>query len=175
MVDTKPWDSGNIPGPLMAEPLTPEIAVNLIQSASRPLLIVGAKLLDIEVRGRKLIDYAIELGRKGVHVVTTAHVIGEFLRRNYSPDASMPLANITDRLKDIDWKGVDGEGRYDLVVFLGFHYYLESQMLSTLKHFAPSIRRISLDREFQPNAEFSFPNLNEDIWKEELERIVDRL
>jgi acetyl-CoA decarbonylase/synthase complex subunit epsilon len=167
----KPWDTGNVPGPVMAKILNSKMALDLLKEAKRPLLVVGAESTEVEVKGKKLIDYAVELGRK-VPVLTTAHVIGEFLKRGHQPQGSMPLSNITDRLRDAEWMGLNGKGPYDLVIFLGIHYYFESQMLSTLKHFAPTIKTISLDRGYQPNANFSFPNLREENWGEELEKII---
>ncbi len=167
----KPWDTGNVPGPVMAAILNSKVAVDLIRKAKRPLLIVGAESTEVEVKGRKLIDYAVELSKR-VPVLTTAHIIGEFLKRGCQPQGSMPLSNITDRLRDAGWMGLDGKDHYDLVIFMGIHYYFESQMLSTLKHFAPTVKTVSLDRGYQPNANFSFPNLREEDWREELEKIV---
>ncbi|MEM3736464.1 MAG: CO dehydrogenase/acetyl-CoA synthase complex subunit epsilon [Candidatus Bathyarchaeia archaeon] len=170
----KPWDSGNVPGPVMAKILNSKIAVELIREAKRPLLIVGADSAEVDVKGKKLIDYAVELSKK-IPLVTTARVIREFVKRGIQPQGSMPLSNITDRLRDGEWMGLDGKGPYDLVIFMGIHYYFESQMLSTLKHFAPAVRTISLDRGYQPNANFSFPNLREENWGEELEKIIKEL
>lgn len=171
----KPWDVANIPGPVMAMPLDPKIAVAMIKRARRPLLIVGSRITEIELNGKKLVDYVVQLGKKGIHVIATAHVVGELMKHGCKPDAWMPLANIIDRLRDKDWVGVDGKGPYDLLIFMGIHYYFESQMLSTIKNFSPQTKTISLDREFQPNANFSFPNPNEKLWKEHLENIMTML
>jgi acetyl-CoA decarbonylase/synthase complex subunit epsilon len=162
-------------GPKVASSLKGEVAGKLIQKAKRPILVVGMNSAKTEVAGRKLIDYAIDLGKTGVKIVATAHMYKEFSDRGYKVDADMPVMNITDRLRDPDWKGIDGKGSHDLVLFLGVPYYLESQMLSTLKHFAPSLTTIALDAQFQPQAKWSFPNLRDKEFEAELAGMLSAL
>jgi len=168
----KPWDIANVPGSTTAKILNSKMAIDLIKGAKRPLLIVGADSMEIEVKGKKLLDYAVKFGKK-MPILATANVIGELLKRGFQPQGSMPLSNIIDRLRDAEWAGLDGKGPYDLVILMGINYQFESQMLSTLKHFAPNTKTISLNRGFQPNASFSFPNLRVENWGEELEKIVN--
>lgn len=152
-----------------------EVAGKMIQKAKRPLLIVGMNSVKDEVAGRKLIEYTIEMGKAGVKIVATAHMVKEFSNRGYKVDADMPVVNITDRLKDPEWKGIDGRGPYDIAVFLGVPYYFESQMLSTLKNFAPGLNTVAIDAQFQPNAKWSFPNLKGKDYEEELASMMAAL
>jgi hypothetical protein len=78
------------------------------------------------------------------------------------PDREMGAIEITNLLKSPEWGGVRGEGQHDLAIFTDVLYYLEAQMLSALKHFAPHIKTISLTRGHQPNADQSLPNLG--LW-----------
>jgi acetyl-CoA decarbonylase/synthase complex subunit epsilon len=170
-----PWQTANVPGPKFANDLKGEVAGKMIQKAKRPLLIVGMNSVKDEVAGRKLIDYAIDMGKAGVKIVATAHMFKEFINRGYKVDADMPVVNITDRLKDPEWKGIDGHGPYDIAIFLGVPYYLESQMLSTLKNFAPGLNTIAIDAQFQPNAKWSFPNLKGKDYETELASMMTAL
>ncbi|WXG43298.1 MAG: CO dehydrogenase/acetyl-CoA synthase complex subunit epsilon [Promethearchaeati archaeon SRVP18_Atabeyarchaeia-1] len=172
---TMPWQTANVPGPKFAMDLKGEVAGKMIQKAKRPLLIVGMNSVKDEVAGRKLIEYAIEMGKAGVKIVATAHMVKEFSNRGYKVDADMPVVNITDRLKDPEWKGIDGRGPYDIAVFLGVPYYFESQMLSTLKNFAPGLNTVAIDAQFQPNAKWSFPNLKGKDYEEELASMMAAL
>jgi acetyl-CoA decarbonylase/synthase complex subunit epsilon len=172
---TLPWQTANIPGPKIANDLKGEVAGKLMQKAKRPLLIVGMDSVKTEVSGRKLIDYAIDIGKVGIKIVATAHMFKAFSDRGFKVEADMPVLNVTDRLKDPSWKGIDGKGPHDLAVFLGVPYYLESQMLSTLKHFAPDLMTIALDAQFQPNAKWSFPNLKEKDFAAELSSMMTAL
>jgi acetyl-CoA decarbonylase/synthase complex subunit epsilon len=87
----------------------------------------------------------------------------------------MPLMNLGDRLRDPNWKGFDGEGQYDLVVFAGLPYYLEWLVLNGLKHFAAGLTTISFDASYQPNASWSLGTMREEEWKEVIDRIASIL
>ena len=164
---TMPWQLGDIPGPKWAVPLKAETAAKLIQTAKKPLLVAGPLVLETKVGEGLLIDVIVKLGKNGVPVTATAHTLKGFLERGFNPAASMGIVDLTNRLTDPEW-GVNGKGPHDVVVFSGVRYSLLSQMLSTLKHFATNLRTISLDRFFQPNADWSFPNLEEEEWEKEI-------
>ncbi len=172
----EPWQIGNIPGPKQAKILTPLGAVKMIKRAKRPLFIVGSLALEIELNGKSLIDYAIEIAKGSkMPMVAVAHTPKGFSEKGFQPEAYMPLINIIDRLRDAEWNGVKGEGQHDLVVFLGVLYHIGSQGLSTLKHFAPWLRTITLCRFFHPNAFMSFPNMGEEEWGNYLDEVVAKL
>jgi acetyl-CoA decarbonylase/synthase complex subunit epsilon len=148
----------------------------MINEAKRPLFIVGSLALETELNGKSLIEYAIEIARESnMPLVAVSHTLKEFLGKGYRPNASMPVINIIDRLRDADWEGLKGEGQHDLVVFLGVLYYIESQGLSTLKHFAPWLKTITLCRFFHPNADMSFPNMSDEEWGSYLDELVKKL
>ena len=170
-----PWQAGNYPGPTLARVVAPEVAARLIKASKRPLLVYGSLVLN-ELNGKQLVDYAIEIAHASkAPVVATAHTMKAFLAKGFTPDASMPVINIVDRLRDPDWKGLRGEGQHDTVVFLGVLYYLGSQGLSTLKHFAPYLKTITLCRFFHPNATFSFPNMDDRTWEASLNTLVQNM
>ena len=98
----------------------PEVAASMIRRAKRPLLIVGSNSREIQTKDGDLFDSAIRVLKTGrMTVVATGHLIKEFRDRNAEGVHSMQLMNLGDRLRDPDWEGLDGEGPYDLVVFVG--------------------------------------------------------
>jgi len=111
----------------------------------------------------------------GIQVVATAHIVGEFIRRGFKPAAWMPAMDIANRLQDQEWKGLDDEGQYDLALFTGIPYQMEWVILSGLKHFAPHLKTICLDRFYQPHATWAFPNVSPKDWRDYLEVIHDKL
>jgi acetyl-CoA decarbonylase/synthase complex subunit epsilon len=154
----------------------PEVAASMIKRAKRPLLVVGSESLKAKTVDGDLIDTAIRLGKKaGITVVATGHMVREFRNRNIEGVHSMPLMNLGDRLRDPNWKGFDGEGQYDLVVFAGLPYYLEWLVLNGLKHFAAGLTTISFDASYQPNASWSLGTMREEEWKEVIDRIASIL
>jgi acetyl-CoA decarbonylase/synthase complex subunit epsilon len=56
-----------------------EVADAIIKRAKRPILIVGHIAAEIDLDDKKLIDFLIELARKGdIPIVATAHAILSF-------------------------------------------------------------------------------------------------
>lgn len=174
---TIPGQTAEIAGPKKAFLIQkPEVAAAMMKRAKRALLIVGSEAVKIRTKDGDFIDTAMRLaGLRNTTVIATGHLVGEFKRRDSTDAYSMPLMNIGDRLRDPDWEGFDGEGPYDLAIFVGFPYYMEWLVLSGLKSFAPDLRTISLERVYQPNASWSFGNMTEEKWKEVIEKIVSML
>jgi len=177
MATAEPWQTAEVPGPKKAFVITKaDVAAKMINKAKRPVLIVGSKAVEIDFGDKKLIDYIIELAKKGkISVIATAHMVNEFLKRDYKPKGWMPAVDIGNRLTDPEWKGLDGKGQYDLALFVGLPYYMEWTILSGVKHFAPNLKTITLDNTYQPHASWSFPNTKVNDWAENLKVIIDNL
>lgn len=181
MSKTESWMTAEIPGPTKAFVINnPRVVTAMIKRSKRPLLIVGQESILEDLDDNKLIDYMIDLAKIGnIPVVATAHTVRAFIEREFNSVTSMSLVEIGERLKDQDWKGIDGEGQYDLVLLAGFPYYLSWLVLSGLKHFAKRgekyLTTISIDRYYQPHASWSLPNLQTDKWKENLKSIIDEM
>jgi len=173
----EPWQKAEIPGPTKALVITkPEVVVAMVKRAKRPLLIVGHEAAETEIGEKTLIDYAIRISEAGkIPMVATAHVVGEFLKKGFQPTASMPAVDVANRLTDSEWKGLDGNGQYDLALFMGITYYMEWVLLSGLKHFGGELKTVSLDRYYHPHASWSFPNLSVGDWAQNLEVIANKL
>ena len=170
-----PFDIGNIPGPQMSRVAGPFVIGNAIASAKRPLLVVGAEILE-----DGLIEKAIEIGKKGLPIVATGHSIKGFVEKEYDGATYMGLHELANFLRDPEWAGLDGKGNYDMVIVLGVKYYSASQMLVALKNFAtdPLMRIVSIDRYYHPNARLSFENIsrkNNEIFMNALDEVISRL
>jgi acetyl-CoA decarbonylase/synthase complex subunit epsilon len=177
MAAAEPWQTAEIPGPKKAMLITkPQVAAAMIKKAKRPILIVGHEAAEIKFKDRKLIDYTIDLAKKAdIPIVATAHMVGEFLERGYSPADWMPAVDIGNRLTDSEWRGIDGKGQYDLALFVGLPCYMGWTILSGLKHFASNLKTISLDRVYQPHASWSFPNMSEKDWIQNLKLMLENV
>jgi anaerobic carbon-monoxide dehydrogenase, CODH/ACS complex subunit epsilon len=166
----EPWQCAEIAATKKANPINkPEVAVGLLKRAARPILVVGSNATERSLEGKLLIDYIIDFAKASkVQVVATAHMVSEFLKRGYEPADFMSAMDIGNRLVDPTWQGVDGKGHPDLAMFVGLPYYMESLILSGLKHFAPDLRTMTLDNLFHPHASWSFPNASPKVWAENL-------
>jgi acetyl-CoA decarbonylase/synthase complex subunit epsilon len=177
MVNNDPWMIAEVAGPRQASVITKaEVADAIIRRARRPVLVVGSLAAEIEVDDRTLVDYLVLLARKGgIPVVATAQVGKDLLERDLPPQLQMAAVDIGQRLADPSWKGVDGKGPHDLAIFAGLPYYLAQTVLSGLKHFAPSLKTMTLDNVYHPQARWSLSNLSLRDWVTILRSIIENL
>ncbi len=165
---TRAYQCANVPGPHLGKVATSASVAAAIKKAKRPVLIVGSELANL--------DWSLDLAKKqDIPVVATAHVAGVIAEMGDHPDRVLGAIEITNLLKSPEWGGIRGEGQHDLAIFVDVKYYLEAQMLSALKHFAPHIKTISLTKGHQPNADQSLPNLSEKKLGEFLAGVVEGL
>lgn len=152
-----PFEMAQIPGPEMAKAYPVKVIGAIIKKAKRPLLVVGAELFDDPI----MFDKAIEIAKaKNMPIAATAHTIKGFLERGYTTNVyQIGLHPLTNYLRFKDWKGLDGQGQYDVVIFMGIFYKFANAMFSALKHFNRDIKRISIDRYYHVNADMTFGNL----------------
>lgn len=154
----KRFDIADIQVSREAGAVKPKVVVTMIKKANRPVLITGGRLL----KESKLVEFAVRFYEKGIPVIATAGSSKPLIERGVKPTAkTYTLHQITQYLLDDGWQGFDGNGNYDLVIFLGFLPYYLSRMLSALKHFS-KITTVSIDEFYQPHARFSFTNLTKD-------------
>jgi len=173
----EPWQTAEIAGPTKAFAIMkPEVIVTMIRQAIRPILVVGHLATKTDSENGKMINYAIRLNKNaGIPIVATAHTIREFVKKDFHSVVSMSAMDIGNRLKDSNWNGLDGKGPYDLVLIMGLPYYMEFVILSGLKHFSKNLTTVSLYRYYNPNANWSFPNLEVEAWKQSFEIIINKL
>jgi anaerobic carbon-monoxide dehydrogenase, CODH/ACS complex subunit epsilon len=148
-----------------------------IKKAKRPLLVVGPLLLGSSPDGKLLMEYAIDLARAAsIPICATAQTRGKLVEMGVQPDCVYDAVEIVNALKDPDWKGVKKEGNHDLVMFFGIRSDLGSQGLSTLKHFAPHLKTMTLCKHYFPHASYSLTNFRKDAkWQEFLESLIEEL
>jgi len=177
MAMCEPWQIAEVCGPLKANAITkPEVVIALVKKAKRPIFVVGHQVVEENLPSGKPIDYIIALAKaRNIQLVATAHVVKNFLERDFHPSAWMTAMDIANRLKDPSWKGLDGKGPYDLLLILGLPYYMEWLILSGLKNFSTDLTLISLDKFYQPHATWSLPNSSNEKWEENLKVIVEKL
>lgn len=174
---TEPWQTAEVAGPKKASVITkPDVADAMIKRARHPVLIIGHLSIEIDLDGKKMLDYLLELAEKGnIPVIATAHTSREIRKRGYTKAGIMPAVEIGHRLTDPAWKGIDGKEPYDLAIFAGLPYYMEWTILSGLKHFIPNLKTMTLDNTYQPHASWSFANISVKDWIENLKTIIEHV
>jgi len=162
-----PWQPTVIAGPKQALLVTPETAELMIRKSKRPLLVLGPL-----VKEEPLLSLAVGIAEKwDLPVVTTGDAYKAFREKDLDSVAYGAI-EIVNLLKDPEWVGVNGEGQHDLVIFLGCIYYLASQGLSALKHYAPHLKTLTICKFFHSNADASFPNMKDEEWLKYLAKMA---
>ena len=146
----------------------------MLKISKRLLIVVGGAALDMKADDGVDVPDAVSRMAKSVGgtVVASPGVFKSFQGYSDIKVINMGHEDVVNRLKDKSWKGFDGEGAYGMVIFVGGLYYFQSMMLSTLKHFAPKLKTVSIDRFYHPNAGFSLENLTSEKWKEGLNALL---
>ncbi len=170
----EPWQKAEIAGPTRALTITkPAVVTGLLAKARRSILVVGRRAVEPALGNSTPIEYAIKLSEIAqIPLIATAHGASEFRKRGFQKVVAMPLVDVANRLVDESWKGLDGSGSYDLVLFMGIDYYMQWVTLSGLKHFASDITTVSLDPFYQPHATWSFPNMPLKEWQQSLDELM---
>jgi len=173
----EPWQRAMIGGTRRANVLTSsDDALKIMKRAKRSLLIVGHKSAEGNKETEKPITYIIRLAKAShIPVLATAHTVLEFNKRGFPTSGSMPAVDIANRLRDQSWLGLDGKGPYDLVIMTGIPYHMEWLLFAGLKHSTKNLVLISLDRFYQPHADWSFANISTEKWQENLNEMITKL
>ncbi len=150
---------------------------DFIKKAKRPLLVIGPLLLESLPDGKLLLEYALDIAKAArIPICATAQTRGKIVELGVQPDSLYDAVEIVNALKDPDWRGVKKEGNHDLVLFFGIRSDLGNQSLSTLKHFAPHLKTMTLCKHYFPHASYSLPNFKKDAkWQEFLESLIANL
>lgn len=176
MALNEPWQTGEVPGPKKAAVVSrPEVIDAMITRSKRPVMIIGHLAAETTMGDKAMIEYLIELCKtRGIPVIATGNTNMALVKRGYAQATIMTAVDAGNRLTDRDWTGLDGTGPHDLAIFAGLPYYMAWTILSGLKHFAPHVRTLSLDPYYQPNADFSFPNIKAGEWEKNIDAVIGR-
>lgn len=150
---------------------------NVIKKAKRPLLVVGPLLLESTADGKVLMEYALEIAKAAsIPICATGQTKGKIVELGVQPDCVYDVVEIANALKDPGWRGAKQEGNHDLVILFGIRSDLGNQSLSTLKHFAPHLKTMTLCKHYFPHANYSLANFKKDAkWQEFLESLIANL
>ncbi|MHA1803121.1 MAG: CO dehydrogenase/acetyl-CoA synthase complex subunit epsilon [Promethearchaeota archaeon] len=176
----RPYQKANIPGPEMGTSVhDPAVMANILKAPIKKVFVIGSEALskNFTLDGKQVIEYFAEIANKlDCHVISTGHSY-KYLKEKIPEEKlfDMSLINITNRLSDKNWQGLDGEGQYRMAIFGGHQVFYVSQTLSRLKNFTNWLKTVDLDKYSHPNARFSLPNLSNEDWKQFLEKLIEKL
>lgn len=168
------WLKGDIPpGPIKAIVISDiKRLVNTIKQYKKPLIIIGPDIVRIEkLVGENVLEKIINISShiKADLMVSDGNTIRKLDGGGYKNYKIMfPLESIQ--------KLASNKSSYDLVIFVGFHYYYGWLLLNYLKHYAyKHLSTISLEPYAQPNSSWTLPSLPLSIWYKNLCQLEEEL
>jgi acetyl-CoA decarbonylase/synthase complex subunit epsilon len=174
MTAADPWQTAEVGGPKKAAVITkPAMAKAVIGRARHPVLLLGNGAASADIGDRKLVDYLLVIARLyRIPVIASGSINRALRERGFMNAIVLPAVEAGQRIADPGWEGPEGKGPCDLAIIAGLPYPMAWTLLSGLKHFAPHTKTITLDNTYQPNANWSFANISEKDWQENLEAII---
>ncbi|MDD2440195.1 MAG: CO dehydrogenase/acetyl-CoA synthase complex subunit epsilon [Methanosarcinaceae archaeon] len=149
--------------------INPNMAAKMISKAKRPLLVVGAGVLNPE-----LLDRAVAIAQKAnLPIAATGSSLPGFVDKDVDANY-INLHQLGFYLTDPDWPGLDGKGNYDTIIVLAFKRYYINQVLSGTRNFS-KVKAISIDRNYIQNATMSFGNLSKEDHYAALDELIGYL
>ncbi|TQD23442.1 CO dehydrogenase/acetyl-CoA synthase complex subunit epsilon [Methanolobus vulcani] len=156
-------------GRKMAKPVNPNVAGKMISKAKRPLLVVGSAIVDDEM----LVEKTVAIAKKGVPVAATGHSMTALVDKEIGAKY-VNVHSLGHFLGDKNWTGLDGQGHYDTIIFIGHKKYYLNQVLSGIKNFT-DLKTIAIERHFMQNATLSFGNLKPEVHLEALDELIENI
>ncbi|MEE9594572.1 MAG: CO dehydrogenase/acetyl-CoA synthase complex subunit epsilon [Candidatus Hydrothermarchaeales archaeon] len=166
------WSKSHHAGPKRALAVDSDVAGRILEKSNAPVIVIGARIKELN---GEVLDRVIKLAKEmKIPVVATAHS-GKFLvEKGFKDYVEMGVVEVTNLLADPEWGGINGAGKYDLVIVVGAHLDLMNATFQTLKNFT-KVPSLCIDRYFMVNANYSFPNLNEEMWLSYLDGLMVKL
>lgn len=157
-----PWRPTARTGPKQGVAVNALTVKRIIEEADNPIIVAGPKVR----HDKNLFDLVATLSeKKKIPVFATAGSIKAFIEKGVEAE-QISLLHITNLLIDPDWK-VKSKN-VDVALFVGTEYAIANNVFSTIKNWG-DVKTVSISPHYQPNAQVSFANLNDEVFKEYIE------
>jgi len=150
-----------------------ELARNLreLKEKKRVLLATGALCDEIELDGKKLLDYAAELALKlDVPVAATGNTVRGLRERGVEKTKKIFVAELLEFLRS-KWLEPLMPERPEVLILVGYTPEITRRLLTGLKDVETAV----LGPAAIPEASYSLPDMSLKQWAENLERLVKSL
>ena len=141
----------------------------LLKTSERPLILTGANAGDAQIEA--VIGIADALG---AYVAATGNSITSLTDRGFKRCGKEWIAEIVHSMQLPEWKGPDGKGKPDLIVFTGYLSSMLERFLASMRIFG-DCSTLTLDNRYMENATYSLQPAPEEDWKAGLKGIKNNL
>ena len=155
--------------------LSPEETAKCLKEGKNTLLVAGSIANDLEVGGKKLLDYFVEVAKlTDTPIAATGNTMFHLktLKKNKEIKAKkMMAADLVNFLRVEKWEEPITPERPELLVFFGYYPDIARMLISTIE----GSRTMSLDNRCMDGATYSAPDLSVEEWGDFLNKVIDNL
>ncbi|MHC1582291.1 MAG: hypothetical protein ACXQT5_04770 [Candidatus Syntropharchaeia archaeon] len=149
--------------------MTVDKIVDYLKGKKNVLIMAGALCEQVELDGKKLVDYVVEIAKKiGAPIAATGNT-SKLLMDKEVRMQKMWAAEIPFYIK-YGWNETLMEECPEVLVFIGYLPYVERALVT-----AVDVDTIVLDNHEIKEATLSFSDFSPEEWKENLENLISKL
>ncbi|MFH2013241.1 MAG: carbon monoxide dehydrogenase beta subunit family protein [Pseudomonadota bacterium] len=155
--------------------LTPNEAATFLKEEKKKLLVAGSMCNDLEVGGKKLLDYVVEIAKlTDTPIAATGNTMLQLVKLkedNEIKAKKMMVADVINFIRAEKWEEPITPERPELLVFLGYYPDVARMLISTVKN----TKTMFLDCRYLEGATYSTPDLSSKEWDDFLNKLIDNL
>lgn len=152
--------------------LTPDETVRLLKEEKKCLLMAGSICNNLEVGGRKLLDYVVDIAKlTDTPIAATGSTMFQLKDNKEIKAKKMMAADVVNFLRADKWEEPLTPEKPELLVFFGYYPDVAKMLISTIM----GQKTMALDNRYMDGATYSAPDLSISKWAEFLDTVVDKL
>jgi len=152
--------------------LTPDETAKLLREEKKKLLLAGSLCPILEVGGKKLLDYVVEVAKLTATPIAATGSTSFSLKGNKEVKAKkMMAADLVNFMRTDKWEEPITPERPELLVLFGYYPDIARMLISTIRDGKTMI----LDNRYMDGATYSAPDLPLDEWAKFLNKLIDNL
>ena len=152
--------------------LAPDETAKLIKEEKRRLLVAGSICNDLEVGGKKLLDYVVDIAKlTDTPIVATGSTMFHLKDNKEIKAKKMMAADLVNFLRAEKWEEPITSERPELLVFLGYYPDIVKMLSSTIQNGKTMV----LDNRCMNEPTYSAPDMSFNEWAQYLDNVIDHL
>ena len=152
--------------------VTPDETAKLLKEEKKRLLVAGSICNDLEVGGKPLLDYVVEMAQlTDTPIAATGNTMFQLKDNKDIKAKKMMAADLMNFMRVEKWEEPITEERPELLVFVGYYPDVARMLISTVQN----AKTMILDNRYMDQATYSSPDLSMKEWADFLNKLIDNL
>ena len=149
----------------------PSQIANYLRSKKNVLILTGSLCDDLDLNGKQLFDYAIEVADKiGAPIAATGNTVNALREKGARAVKKMWASEVINYLR-YPWQDSVIENKPEALVFIGYSPVVAQSLVSMMK----DTDSVVLGNTYMAGATYSLPDASLRQWQENLEQLIQAL